>query len=263
MVQSKQELYDKVSECISWDEFNREIEKRYTECGTLLDKDTVALLLIDEMGKNTEHVLCISDLHPGIEATIIGTISYIEPVHSFQRKDGKHGQYVRIGLSDKTGNCILILWNQDTQLLKSAWIQPGSTVKIINGYTKKGYQGAEIHMGKWSTMEQVNSPMQCTKDPRLEHEPTMKLCGVIQSIEPTQVFFKDDGSYGFVAILLLKTSDGIKEVSIWDDQVKQLKDLEQGDTITLAHLDTRIYEKTTQYHANGKALIQKVQQSCS
>jgi ssDNA-binding replication factor A large subunit len=257
MVQSKQELYDKVSMCIGWDAFNIEIEKRYNDFGTLLDKETIALLLVDEMGKNIEHVLSILDLHPGIEATIIGTISYIEPVHTFQRKNGKSGQYVRIGLSDKTGNCILILWNQDTNLLKSTWIQPGSTVKIINGYTKKGYQGVEIHMGTWSTLEQVNSPLPTSKDPSSDNRSTMKLCGVIQSIEPTQVFFKDDGSYGFVAILILKTNEGMKEVSIWDDQVKQLKDFKQGDAITIAHLDIRIHEKTTQYHANGKALLQK------
>jgi len=258
MVHSKQELYDRVSTTISWDTFNEEIEKRYTEYGTLLDKDTIALLLVDEMGKNTEHVLCISDLHPGIEATIIGTIAYIEPVHTFQRKDGKIGQYVRIGLSDKTGNCILLLWNQDTNLLKSSFIQPGSTVKIINGYTKKGYQGVEIHVGTWSSLEQVNSPVHSTKDKSPDNGAPLKLCGVIHSIEPTQVFFKDDGSYGFVATLVLKTSEGLKEVSIWDDQVKQLKDFKQGDTIRIAHLDIRTNEKTTQYHANGKALIQKV-----
>lgn len=258
MVESKQELYGLLSDFMSWDAFEKEIEKRYREYDTLFDKDTIALLLIDEMGRNTKYVLSLSDLQPGIEATIIGTITYVEPVKTFQRKNGSSGRYVRCGISDETGNSILLLWNEDTKLVESDIILPGSTVKIINGYTKKGYQGVEIHVGKWSSVEPVIGPMD-TADltEKGDKSSGIVLRGQIDSIEATRVFFKDDGSYGFFTTLFLITSDGIEQVTVWDKKVKQLQGFKKGDHIKIEHVDTRERNGKQEYHVNGRAMIKK------
>lgn len=258
MVESKQELYGLISDDMSWDAFEKEIDKRYTEYDTLFDKDTIALLLVDEMGRYTHSVLSLSDLHPGIEATIVGTITYADPVKTFQRKNGGSGRYVRCGITDETGSCVLLLWNEDTKLVESNKIQPGSTVKIINGYTKKGYHGVEVHVGKWSSVETVNGPIGSVEETEKGNTSLgFALQGKIDSIEATRAFFKDDGSYGFVTTITLITSDGMEQVTFWDEKVKQLQGFKKGDRIKIENVDTRKREGTLEYHVNGKALIKK------
>ena len=211
------------------------------------------------MGRNIQSTLTIHDLHPGIEGSIVGTIFSIEPVRTFQRKNGSSGRYVRLGIADETGNAILMLWNEDTKLVESKTIQQGTTVKIINGYTKKGYQGIEIHVGKWSHIEPVSDssktkPMFAEGKPQLQE---VTICGCIDTIEPTRVFFKDDGSYGFVTVLSLETAEGIKQLTVWDDNVKQLQGFGKGDRICISQVDTRMKDGSIEYHVNGKAFIKK------
>jgi len=255
---SKQEIYEMVSESLSWDQFEQEIQKRYKEYDTLFDTDTVALLIADELGKNTQSILSISDLHPGVEATIVGTITYMDSVKTFQRKNGSSGRYVRLGLTDETGSIVLLLWNDDTSRIESNMIQPGSSIKIINGYTKKGYQGVEIHVGKWSSIEPINAPLEKNENTTdVAKTPGVHLKGSIQEIEATRVFFKDDGGYGFVTTIVLLCNEGKKQVTFWDEQVKVLQGFKKGDQINIHHVDIRENGGAIEFHVNGKAVIKK------
>ncbi len=259
MVQSKQELYAMVSDCITWDGFEERIRSQYIQYGELFDEDTIALLIVDELGRNTQHALAISDLHPGLECSIIGTISSIEPLRTFIRKNGSNGRYVRLTIADETGSGILILWNEDTTLIESQVITEGAKVKIINGYTKKGYLGVEIHVGQWSVIELLANPGYCEKKTQrsINPNPEVDISGRIQSIEPTRVFFKDDGLYGFVTTIFIETSEGTKQLTVWDDQVKHVQGYKTGDCISLSQVDTRTKDGVTEYHVNEKTTIKK------
>ncbi len=259
MVQSKQELYTLIADCMTWEGFEEQIRSQYKQYGELFDEDTIALLIVDELGRNTKSTLSISDLHPGLECSIIGTITSIEPLGTFKRKNGNIGRYVRLTIADDTGSSILILWNEDTSLVESKTITIGTTVKIINGYTKKGYHDVEIHIGQWSVIEPLTdlSGDKTKTTHTTQSVPESMICGRIRTIEPTRVFFKDDGTYGFVTTLSLRTSEGTKELTVWDDQVKHLQHFQIDDQISLSHVDVRTKDGVVEYHVNGKASIKK------
>lgn len=66
---------------------------------------------------------------------------------------------------------------------------------------------------------------------------------------------KKDETYGFVCKVHLKTTKGIRFVTVWDDQVKTLQEFSKGDTIEFSYLDVKKSNGSDEYHANGKAMI--------
>lgn len=257
MVQSKQDLYELISDQLSLEAFEEQIHSRYVANGELLDEETIALLIVDELGKNTHNTLALKDLSPGLECSVIATVSAVEPLRTFQRKNGSNGCFIRLTIADETGCGLLILWNEDTKLITSNVITVGSQVKIVNGYTKKGYGGVEIHVGQWSVIEKLPDSHQRENDipyaPPASSELTIS--GKIDTIEPTRVFLKDDGTYGFVTTLFLKTTAGMKQLTVWGDQVKQLQDFKLGDHISVSHVDTRVKDGIMEYHINENTTI--------
>ena len=57
MQQTKDELYGEVQDLLSKDEFEKEIEERKKDFNDLLDDNTIALLIVDEKGRNKKNVL--------------------------------------------------------------------------------------------------------------------------------------------------------------------------------------------------------------
>ena len=96
-----------------------------------------------------------------------------------------------------------MLWNGDIDHIKNKEIQPGTIVKIINGYTKLGYTGGmEINLGRWGLLEveptDIPSQMEqskCNGD---------EISGILLEKEATKAFFKDNGEFGFVTTITIK-----------------------------------------------------------
>lgn len=260
---TKNELYVLIKDVISKKDFERKIHQLQDEFGGLIDEDAAAFYIVDKLGCNKANVVFLSDVHSGQEATVKGMITRIIPPREFTRKNGQQGKVVNLILSDSSGSLPIVLWNEDVSLVESGKIQQNSVVKIINGYSKQGLQGTEVHVGRWSSIS-IESVMEETaelpsikiKDGRCNDE-TTSLNGTILSISPTSVFFKKDDSYGFVSNIHLKTTSGIKKVTFWDDQVKTLQQFNQGDMVNLSYLDIRMNNKEKEYHANGKAVVNR------
>ena len=86
MHNSKEELYELIKDLITKKEFEKEINKRFIECDKLLNEETIALLIVDEFGRNAQVVAKISDLNPNSDYTIIGKITSIYDSKTFKRK---------------------------------------------------------------------------------------------------------------------------------------------------------------------------------
>ena len=106
MQQTKDELYGEVQDLLSKAEFEKEIKNRSEEFDDLLDEDTLALLIVDEKGRNKKNQCSIEDLHPGIECTVSGTITNINEMRKFNRKNGSVGRVVN--LISKLGSPVCI-----------------------------------------------------------------------------------------------------------------------------------------------------------
>ena len=141
-------LYLLVEDLITKERFLREIEKRKKEYGDLLNDEAVAYMIVDELGRNPGNRMKIIDLYDGINATIeakIERIGYVEIK--------KNGQYrlMRIDISDDTGKCRLILWNEEIDEIGKD-LKEGMRIKIINGYVKENIYGLQVTLGKWGML---------------------------------------------------------------------------------------------------------------
>ena len=253
MHKTKAQLYEKVKDIIKKKEFEKEIEKIQKDSDFLIDEETSALFLIDKMGRNKQNISKIIDLGTDMECTIFGKITNIGESRNFERKNGSSGRVVNLELTDDTGSCNLVLWDKDVELIKNNTIKEGVNVKVINGYIKNGYNGLEVNIGRWSLIKIEPEDMPNFKD--VKSKTKAKIEGILVKIEPTQTFFKDDGSFGFVTSIKIKDFEDTKQLVIWDDKVKEIQGFKPGDKISIKNIDLRQKNGEKTLHVNGKSII--------
>lgn len=260
--ETKNELYALVQHEQTKEEFEQNVTTIQNEFDGLVDENAAAFLLVDKLGYNKANVVKLADIHPGQEATVQGIVKSIQPPRTFTRKNGRMGKVANLLISDETGMLPIVFWNDDANKVETGEIQVNTPIKIINGYTKQGRNGVELHVGRWSTLSvetedfsQSNIKNDSKNMMQQVKENVEKIKGTILSISPTNVFFKKDETYGFVSKVHLKTTRGIELVTVWDNQVKNLQNFNQGDTVEFSYLDIKLNHGKKEYHANGKAVI--------
>ena len=254
MHKTKEQLYSLIKDIKTKDEFKKDIAELQKEYDGLFDDDTAALLIVDELGRNKENILKISNLEHGIDCTVFGKITSINNSRNFNRKNGTTGKVINLELSDETGKCGLALWDKDVQLVTSKKIQIGTNIKIINGYIKDGFRGIEINAGRWGLIEIEPDHM-----PELEKEDLETILkGKLLKIEPTKAFFKDNGEFGFVSNIKIETSSGGKQITIWGEKVKEIQKLKVGNEIEISNFDIKQNNGGEEVHLNSKAKVKKL-----
>lgn len=249
---NKDELYNKIKDIKTKDEFQEEINSLKKEYDDLLDEETLALLLVDELGRNKENICKIKEIESGTECTVIGKVTNIKKSHTFNRKNGTSGRVVNLELSDETGKCGLVLWNRDVDLVKNKTIKKNTNLKIINGYVKEGYSGIELNLGRYGLIETIDEEIE------VKHSTDSSIKGEIVDVKPSKAFFKDNGEFGFVTKLKLETKDGEKEITIWDEKVKEIQKYSEGEKIEISNIDNREKNGNTELHLNGRGKIEKI-----
>ena len=256
MHKSKDQLYQQIKDIKSKEEFKKEIQQLQNEYDQLLDDSTAALIIVDELGRNKQSISKINKLEPGMECTVFGRITNYDQSRNFNRKNGSTGQVINLELADDTGTCRLALWNRDVELVKNKTIQIGTNVKIINGYIKNGFNGIEINVGRWGLIEiEPEDMIDLNKEKWIENK---VIRGKIIEIEPTRAFFKDNGEFGFVTDVKLETKEGIKQITVWDEKVKDIQKLKKGNSIEIKDIDIRQKNGKKELHINSKGVIKKI-----
>ena len=253
MQKTVDELYNKVKDIKTKEEFTAEIKKIQDEYDELFDQETAALLIVDMLGRNEGNALKIKDLEAGIECTISGEITDIGDIRSFDRKNGGTGRVINLELSDETGSCKLALWHNDVELIENNSITLGSRIRIVNGYVKSGYNGIEINVGRWGM---IDIEKDAENNKKIENNNVAE--GILVEIQPSKAFFKDSGEFGFVTNIILKNDSGTKQITLWDEKVKEIQEFKKGDRIKIEKITAKNKNGKTEYHLNGNAKIEKI-----
>ncbi len=244
MQRTQGDLYPLVKDLRTKAQFTREISKRYQAYGELLDKDTIAFLLVDELGRNSFSLTPISRLAAGMDATVVAMVGGVAEVKTFRKKNGTVGKVLNLDIADESGGCRLALWNKDIELVKSKGISVGTRIRVINGYTKDSYGCAELNLGKWGMLE-VEPMAEQTSDSSIDQV----LSGVLVSREATRAFFKENGEIGFVTSITVKTTSGeILPVTLRDASVKSIQGIKLGESIALQRGPNAIKNGTDEWH---------------
>jgi replication factor A1 len=256
MHKTKTELLELVADIKSKKEFEKEINRQYKINDELVDKDTIAFLIVDELGRNTQSITKIADLAPNGDYTVVGRVLSISDSKTFKRKNGSPGKVINLEITDETATCRLVLWNGDTDSIKNKEIQQGTWIKIINGYTKTGYTGGiEIHHGRWGLLEV--EPIDISSQLQQRNDRVDEITGVLILKEPTKAFFRDDGEFGFVTTITIKEHNIKKELILWDRNVKDIQTCHIGDTIILKNVTKKWSNGKTEFHVIQNDSVEK------
>ncbi len=254
MHKTKDQLYEIIKDLKTKDYFEDEIKKRSKECDNLFDEDTLALLIVDELGRNKQTISKIAEIKPDTDCTVFGTVTDIRESRNFTRKNGSSGAVVNLEISDETGSCGLALWNDDVKLVKNKTIQKGTRIKVINGYVKDGFKGLELNLGRWSLLEIEPADMPAP-DSKKSFPDEREIQGTLVEIKPTNAFFKDNGEIGFVTKIKIKNKGTVKTLTLWDEKVKEIQIFHVGDTIKIDNFDIK---NNNELHVNGRSTIQLI-----
>ncbi|MFA5101639.1 MAG: OB-fold nucleic acid binding domain-containing protein [Candidatus Thermoplasmatota archaeon] len=256
MHKTKTELLEFIADIKPKKESEKEINRRYKINEELIDKDTLAFLLVDELGRNTHSITDIANLTPNGEYTVIGNVLSISDSKTFKRKNGSPGKVLNLEITDETATCRLVLWNGDIDAIKNKEIRPGTWIKIINGYTKTGYSGGmEIHLGRWGLLE-VQQGEPCSQDTQQIDE-REEITGVLVLREPSKAFFKDNGEFRFKTTIMIKEHNIKKQLILWDRNVKDIQSYQIGDTIILRNVTKKWTNGKTEFHVIQNDSVKK------
>ncbi|MFH1100899.1 MAG: OB-fold nucleic acid binding domain-containing protein [Methanobacteriota archaeon] len=254
------QLYERIKDLKTRKEFTTLIRTRSQQYDGLFDDNTIALLIVDELGRNTQSITPIAHMQPDTDCTIQGTIAAIHEPKTFQKKNGAKGKVINLDIRDATGSSRLVLWNEDADQLDRIHI--GTTIKIINGYVKNGFNGIEINLGRWGALE-IEPKHDTTKkivnpEPNHTSEPPTSVTGVLTKREPTRAFFKDNGEFGFVTTITIKNpSNQEQQLTLWGENVKQIQHFKIGEPIHITGITQKQYNGKTELHLNGDSTIKR------
>ncbi len=144
--------YDYVKDLMTREEFDSKVEAKVKEWAGLLDQSAASLIVLDECGRLDVPFTNVKDLQDATEASIRVRVDKINPVRSFTRRSGEPGQVVNIEVSDASGQCLLVLWDDDVRLVEQGYVKVGRMIRALDCYVRKSNFGLEVSCGKFGSI---------------------------------------------------------------------------------------------------------------
>ena len=136
-------------------------KKRKVGAGYLTDQGALFLVAAD-LGVSFDNVsktqTGLKDIYIGAkEATVIGRIMNIYPIHRFTKRDSNEQAATRtLVIYDKDAKVKVKLWDKHTTIPDEMGLHAGDVIKIVKGYVRAGLDGKPvINLGNYSAIETV------------------------------------------------------------------------------------------------------------
>ena len=150
-MRSVKDSFEDIKDLVTYDEFRERISDTVNEFGGLLTEDAAALLVVEELGRYEVDYDRISDIQPDQAVRVRGEVLRISPVREFPKKESL-GRVVNVTISDGSGECRLVLWDEDTELVSKGALKTGGYLRVINGYAKMTDFGLEMAKGRYGAI---------------------------------------------------------------------------------------------------------------
>jgi replication factor A1 len=240
---------------LSKEEVIQRIDEKVKELGGLITLEGAAHIIARELEVNLYNSqpaqkpkpITISDLMDGMNnVSITAMIRTIYEPKVFTKKDGSQGAVQNIHLLDKSGDCRLVLWDDQIRQFNDVGLSKGDIIHIDGAYVKESkFDGIkELSLSSRSQIElnpknvkKEAFPETLLEPPKIENiklgQTDIELIGQISNIRPRSTFNRKDGSEGQVASLELADETGKIKVTLWDDQTDIIDVLKEGNVVTL------------------------------
>ena len=236
-------------------------EKKAELKGLISDEGALLIiakeLMVDVKTQEKEYLneidLKVKDVSIGMKnITLTGRISEIYKIFSFNRSDGTEGQVGSFLLNDGSDAIKVVLWDDDTKVLKHENFIKNEIVKIYNAYAKKGRDGfVEVHIGKFGKIILSPEDIDHKSIPKVAENyiniekvgsnlRSASITGKIIRITSISEFKKNDGTEGKVRSITMMDSTGTVRVVFWNEDVDKIEGFKVGDNISITQLTPRV-----------------------
>ncbi len=274
-LQAIKDVYEKVSDRVTLEEFRSRIQDKVKEHYGLLSEVGAAKLLAREMGakfKAPEVSFKIKNLSPGMSSVdIAGRVLRVYGVREFERDDGS-GKVANLRIMDETGDVRLVLWGEKTKPVEKKRVKRGDVVQVRSGYTRTGLSGdVEVHIGRRGRL--VVNPAISESMPELEETEVkvgdvengmrdVTIEGVVSSVSSVNTFNRADGREGRVVSVFLRDETGEIRVSLWNEKTEGIRRLRKGSVVRITGAYTKEgFNDAVEIHCSSSSEIEVKEES--
>jgi len=180
------------------------------------------------------------------EVSVVGVVDSPPRISTFTKGE-EEGTVLRATIADGTGTINVVAWNDKVQDLTN--LEKGNILRIINGRVKADLAGTpEVHLGSGSVASILR-----------ERPPYLKVASSgrrqISSLKPqskglamlvrvlkvgeVREFTRTDGGMSRYGTLLVGDETGLIRLFLWDDQVKPMSTIREGDILLVEDAQAR------------------------
>ena len=241
-------------------EIHNKVEEKKSELKGLISDEGALFLIAKEFGvdvsnENTDLIkdieINISDISLNMKnITLIGRIKEIYSVYEFNKQNQEKGYVGSFLLHDTTGEIRIVLWNEHANMFTNENFKKNELVKILNGYTKEGRYGTELHIGRLGKIILSPDDVDYKKYPKIKEEfidinkinkmlKSVSIEGKILRIYPTKTFTKKSGENGTLATINLMDTTSTVRINFWNDDISKMNNIKIGDYVSITSLRPR------------------------
>jgi replication factor A1 len=225
----------------------------------------------DALTKSEEHIEVaeraqqIKDIKDGMgELNLTGKVLEISDVRTFQRKDGTAGKVGNLLLGDSTGAIKVVLWDEKTDILTG--LECGDAIDVINGYARENSfsHKVELQIGNQGIIRKSDKKIEYKEKflPIADIVADMydvNIVGKVLDISEVRTFEKKNGSSGRIRNLLLGDDTGKISVSLWDEKIDNLGEVNFDETVEVLHAGSRenVFNQQVELNLGTKGVIRK------
>lgn len=239
------------------DELMRRIEDKKQTVGAGYLTDQGALFLVaGELGvslrkEEASADMSIKDLYVGAnDVTVVGRILAVYPESVYNKKAGGTGKYRRVVLFDGGQLVKLTAWEEKSDEVGKAGLEPGSVVRVVSGYVKQGLDGKpNLNLGSRGRVEVISDEKVAARFPALstaavklgklsQEKPLVAVECTVNSETRFSEFTRSDGSQGSLFQFGV-VGDGTDEVRvvIWSPSARP--ELRKGQKVMITNVRVR------------------------
>ena len=241
------EIYEKVQNLISYDDFIAKVEERKEALGGLCDDEMCARLVLSDLGISAteREIVTIGSIDENSgNVSFAAKILTIYDPREFNRADGTIGRVATVMAGDSTGKIRISVWDAKVDAVESGEIKAGCSVNI-SGYTKRGMNGPEVHVGNngifMLSEEDVAYDIPVRKiDEIKDGMNDITVLGKVLDLGQIKTFTRKDGGEGRVANMTIGDSTGTIRVSMWDDKAELVNELNIGSSVKIQNAYSKV-----------------------
>jgi replication factor A1 len=205
--------YALVDDLITREEFEARVEAKIDNCGTLVDEQTAAMLVVGELGRAHVKVQGLSG-RSSLFSFFAKVIDKTD-LKVFDRPDGEKGAVATLLLGDETGTVPVVLWDERARAVEE--ITRGDVLEVIGRHSGKSAQ--EIYalaLRKASCTIECNVPADGAESLRAE---PISLDTLLIALEEPRPFTRRDGTGGEMVEAVIGDLHGTARLVAWAPEV--------------------------------------------